>query len=430
MGDDRGDDVRLHRITATFVDAALEAEFRKETFEASVRRFTRFSITLSALAFLSYGLHDALVIPEVLREAWTIRFGITVPVFLALVPFVYSRWAGRWHQPAMFVFGMTLNLVVLWIGAISPPAGFFIYTSYAIVFVTLGAFIAKMNVSTQALYTLSTIALYLAFDVTRSHATLPVRLSVVLTLISMGSIGALAAHQLEVQAREAFLARRRIKKQMAEIDAEKAKSEALLLNILPATIAEQLKTDSRAIADGFADVSVLFSDIVGFTQMSARMSPQELVQRLDEVFTRFDAITRELGLEKIKTIGDAYMVASGIPVQREDHAKAICQMALRMQACLVEMSKDSGFSLGVRIGINSGPVVAGVIGKNKFIYDVWGDTVNTASRMESHGAEGSIHVTEETYRRVEGDFLFEPRGEIEVKGKGKMRTYFLLGPKT
>lgn len=207
-------------------------------------------------------------------------------------------------------------------------------------------------------------------------------------------------------------------------------SDRLLLNILPQAIAERLKQQQQIIADSFDEVTVLFADIVDFTQLSARISPSELVKRLNEIFSTFDRLTQHHGLEKIKTIGDAYMVVGGLPTPRPDHAEAIAQMALDMQQEIHRFKRDDGESFVIRIGINSGSVVAGVIGLNKFIYDLWGDTVNIASRMESQGIPGCIQVTTATYERLSGKFIFEERGVLHVKGKGEMNTYFLKGRKT
>lgn len=210
-----------------------------------------------------------------------------------------------------------------------------------------------------------------------------------------------------------------------QLSQEQAKSEKLLLNILPGSIADRLKHKSEAIADGFADATVLFADIVGFTELSSRLSPQELVRRLNAIFSRFDALAEKHGLEKIKTIGDAYMIVGGLPEPNANHAVAIAQMALDMQAELRAINQAMGEHFDIRIGINSGPVVAGVIGIKKFIYDLWGDSVNVASRMESHGAAGAIHISESTYRLIQHQFHCEPRGTIAVKGKGEMTTYWL-----
>ena len=207
---------------------------------------------------------------------------------------------------------------------------------------------------------------------------------------------------------------------------EQEQSEKLLLNILPKPIAERLKAQQTTIADNFAEVTVLFADIVGFTELSARMSPTELVKRLNVIFSHFDQLAEKYGVEKIKTIGDAYMVVGGLPTPRDDHAEAIAQMALGMQAKIAKLSAETGEKLAIRVGINSGPVVAGVIGVSKFTYDLWGDTVNVAARMEVTGFAGSIQVTDVTYELLKDKYLFEKRGLIPVKGKGDMITYWLL----
>ncbi|HEY9633685.1 MAG TPA: adenylate/guanylate cyclase domain-containing protein [Coleofasciculaceae cyanobacterium] len=211
---------------------------------------------------------------------------------------------------------------------------------------------------------------------------------------------------------------------------EQEKSERLLRNILPEAIADQLKQNQGAIAEQFNEVTIMFADLVGFTPLSARLKPIELVNLLNQIFSTFDELAQQLGLEKIKTIGDAYMVAAGLPTPRADHAEAIAQMALAMQAAVERFQSKQGENIQIRIGINTGIVVAGVIGTKKFIYDLWGDAVNVASRMESSGQPGSIQVTAATYERLKDKYVFENRGAIKVKGKGEMVTYWLIGSQT
>lgn len=211
------------------------------------------------------------------------------------------------------------------------------------------------------------------------------------------------------------------------IDRLNRENERLLLSILPAAIATRLRFGAERIADHFSAVSVLFADLVRFTELSARMAPEALVAMLDEVFSRFDALAHRQGVEKIKTIGDCYMAVCGVPEARPDHAAALADLALEMLACLRQFNAERGARLRLRIGLHTGPVVAGVIGRSKFIYDLWGDTVNLASRMEATGEPDRIQVTREMRDALGGDFGFEERGEVEVKGKGRMRTWFLLG---
>lgn len=222
---------------------------------------------------------------------------------------------------------------------------------------------------------------------------------------------------------------------LKRLQAEQEKSERLLLNILPEPIARRLKQEQRTIADNFAQVTVLFADIVGFTELSARVSPTDLVELLNQIFTAFDQLADQHDLEKIKTIGDCYMVVGGLPRPQKDHAEAIAEMALDMLDEIARFNARFGkerhpaqpASYSIRIGINTGPVVAGVIGRKKFIYDLWGDTVNIASRMESHGIPGCIQVTAATYEKLQDKYQFEERGVINVKGKGEMVSYWLKG---
>ncbi|MEA5552163.1 adenylate/guanylate cyclase domain-containing protein [Anabaena cylindrica UHCC 0172] len=214
-----------------------------------------------------------------------------------------------------------------------------------------------------------------------------------------------------------------------ELELAQKKSEKLILNILPAVIAEQLKQEHTTIADSFLEVTVLFADIVGFTELSSHTSPPQLVEFLNEIFCLFDELAERHGVEKIKTIGDAYMAVAGLPNHRSDHAIAIADMALDMQQAVDQFSQETNQSFRIRIGVSTGPVVAGVIGLKKFAYDLWGDTVNTASRMESHGVAGRIQVCENSYHLLKEKYYLEKRGLIKVKGKGEMITYLLVGAK-
>ncbi|MBP0030736.1 adenylate/guanylate cyclase domain-containing protein [Roseofilum sp. Guam] len=218
----------------------------------------------------------------------------------------------------------------------------------------------------------------------------------------------------------------RVEKRTADLRREREKSEELLLNILPEAIAEKLKQETQAIAEYFESVTILFSDIVGFTTLSARLAPIDLVNCLNEMFSSFDHLAEKHGLEKIKTIGDAYMMVGGLPIPQPDHTAAMAAMALDMQKVMQDFTLENGEALQIRIGIHTGPVVAGVIGVRKFSYDLWGDTVNTASRMESSGTAGRIHVSHQVYEVLKDRFQFEERGIISVKGKGEMKTYWLV----
>ncbi len=211
------------------------------------------------------------------------------------------------------------------------------------------------------------------------------------------------------------------------LQVERAKSERLLLNVLPQSIAERLKEREEIIADAFPEVTVLFADIVGFTPQAERVSPNRTVEMLNDLFSEFDRLTEQRELEKIKTIGDAYMVAGGLPEPTSDHAETVADLALDMLEVARSRTLSDGEPVRLRIGIDSGPVVAGVIGRRKFIYDLWGDTVNTASRMESHGTPGCIQVTARTQALLGDRYTLSDQHHVQIKGKGEMTTYFLTG---
>jgi guanylate cyclase len=208
------------------------------------------------------------------------------------------------------------------------------------------------------------------------------------------------------------------------------KSESLLLNILPKEIAAILRNESRTIADHYDEASVLFADMVGFTPLSAQLPPVQMVELLNEVFSFFDSLLDKYDVEKIRTIGDSYMVASGVPRGRSDHAQALAYMALEIRDHIATNTFCNGQRVNFRIGINSGSMIAGVIGKRKFVYDVWGDAVNVASRMESHGLGGAVQITRATYDLIKDEFVCEPRGTVNVKGKGEMEVWLVVSKKS
>ena len=273
------------------------------------------------------------------------------------------------------------------------------------------------------------VAASAAIDPTLAAGAPHVPSGVVVAFFALNILGVatttFALLQYFVRARERALGA--LAREHHALELEQAKSERLLLNVLPEPVAARLKEQEGIIADARPSVTVLFADIVGFTQLSERLSASDVVALLDSVFASWDALAADHGVEKIKTIGDAYMVAGGIPLPREDHAEAIAEMALAMGPEVVRLAGETGHALQVRIGIDTGPVVAGVIGRAKFIYDLWGDTVNTASRMESHAPPGTIQVTERVFEQLRELYELRTRGAVEVKGKGLMSPYLLLG---
>jgi len=272
---------------------------------------------------------------------------------------------------------------------------------------------------------ISIIAAYASFITFWHQIPLNDSVYAMAVLLFVQTAGMVSVLFFEQNSRREFMQSRTIEQQSAQLEVEKKKSEALLLNILPETVANRLLSGERTIADYFDSVSVLFADIEGFTSLSRRLKPHDLVALLNDIFSKFDSLAAVLGLEKIKTIGDAYMVGAGLPEAAPDHALKCLEMARGMMRILDEENPTLPEKLRLRIGIATGPVVAGVIGQNKFIYDLWGDTVNTASRMESSGVAGEIHITEFTKIALGDSIPCIDRGEIEIKGIGKMRTYLV-----
>ncbi|HZQ06411.1 MAG TPA: adenylate/guanylate cyclase domain-containing protein [Anaerolineae bacterium] len=256
----------------------------------------------------------------------------------------------------------------------------------------------------------------------RTANNLPQLVQLAFFLLNIGAISAVAFLLLYFFIRERNSA-------LEQVRIEREKSENLLLNILPKEIAPRLKDNPGTIADRYDCASILFADIVDFTPWSAELAPDAMVEMLNEIFSYFDSLLDKYGVEKIRTIGDNYMCAAGVPVPRPDHAQTLARMALDMRDYIEACPPRNGKHLNFRIGINSGPLVAGVIGTKKFVYDIWGDPVNVAARMESHSVPGKIQVGRPTYELIKDEFICEPRGVLDVKGKGKMETWFLIAEK-
>jgi class 3 adenylate cyclase len=412
-----------HPFTLAFRDPALERAYGDAAARAGLRQY-RIATAAGALLAASAWFAD----PDVYRSpaniaiVHTLRLSL-IPVMAALLAVGYLPW--RWYrrswQPAVTLAMLTLfGFAAASAARVPDPLVLDIRTATVgtIVFAVAGCTAMSWRfIHALLASTLGTAALAVVIAV-RWHGADYV--TPLLFWIATGSAaGVMAAYLLEKRDRVAFSTARLL-------DLERARSERLLRNVLPETIAERLKDPAAHVADHFEQATVLFADLVGFTPLAAGLRPAELVSTLDEVFSAFDDIADRHGLEKIKTIGDAYMVVGGVPVGRHDHASAVAEMALGIKG-VIEARRFHGHQLTIRIGIHSGPVVAGVIGKRKFLYDLWGDTVNTASRLESHGVPGGIQVSAATYELLRTTYRLTSRGEIAVKGKGEMPTWMLEG---
>jgi adenylate cyclase len=395
---------RLARIGASPEDSRDEA-LRKETLVLAAVLITVLSVVW-VVAYSVLGLYLAAAIP----------FAYQIVSVANLIVFAKTR---RYRFFRACELGLSLLLpfaLQLSLGGFVPSSGVVLWSFTA----PLGAllFSGRREAVRWFVAFLALVSLSAALDpVLGAGADIPNPVAILFFALNVLGVTGTCYFLLHYFVRE--------RDHAAEvIAAERERSERLLLNVLPEPIAQRLKDGESLIADGAPEVGVLFADIAGFTPMSESMAPEDIVRLLNDVFTAFDELAATHGLEKIKTIGDAYMVASGLLEPGVRHAEDLARMALNM----LRETRRFG-RLQLRIGIDIGPVVAGVIGRSKFIYDLWGDTVNTASRMESHGIPGAIQVTERAYHRLSPAFEFEDRGIVEIKGKGPQRTYLLVGPK-
>ncbi len=419
-------------VWGELADPALEREFVATRFERELKVPLRWSAWSVLVIYAVFAPVDWLVVPDAVWIAWPIRYGLAVPLSLALAVVTLTRHAARLHRGIGVLHTLLGPLLFLTVGVSAEDPGGVLYVTWgAVLFPLLVPQLTRLGVKLQFLCAALVLGYLVAIDVVRDESAAPIQLFILMFYLVGIGYGAWATRASEIAGRRSFWQERVIAWQMDELASEREKSERLLLNVLPESIAERLRGEESTIADSFDDVTVLFADICGFTRYSAQVPAEQLVDRLDAIFSSFDDLAGELGLEKIKTIGDAYMLAGGLPEPHPDPAGAVARMALAMGDELARLNarselaaSDDAFS--VRIGIHTGPVVAGVIGRRKFIYDLWGDTVNTASRMESHGEPGRVQVSETTARALGDRFVLEPRGTIEVKGKGAMKTYWLV----
>ncbi len=399
-----------------FESGPLEAEFRAELAERS-RRPTRVAIFLVMAVYGLWAFVDVQLFPRHLGLMLTVRaVVITVSGICAALTWrpIYLR-AREWIV-ATAAFAAAGGLIVMTMISPEEIAPQF-YTGIGLAaFGTATLFLLRFQP------VVGIVTVVLAAYVASSFLAGIDRDVLVMSSFFLGTVavlGPLATFIIERFARKSFLDRR-------ALEEERARSERLLLNVLPAPVAERLKRDPAPIADRHPEASVLFADICDFTTLSSTMEPDALVRLLNEIFTEFDHVVARYGLEKIKTIGDAYMAVAGVPVPVPDHLERVADAAIAMREAIGRRRGDQA-PLKVRIGIDTGPVVAGVIGEAKFIYDLWGDPVTTASRMESHGVAGAIQVTERVYERLNRRYAFRARGEIDVKGKGRMAAWLLDG---
>ena len=397
------DTLRMNRLSLRFVDARVEASFAEEQARKSLRpiriAFITGAVFLAIASMVTtYFPH---LLPGVLNK-WYLVIGIGGCVaFYVASPMPFFL---RLQQQATLVILCIFSVYAIFFVARLPVE---IRETRGYVFLVLHTYsiysLFRLRFPAAAAAGCLSLGMYLGYLIHMELLTGPGIARHTFVLVAANGLGMVICYQMDLATRREFTAMR----QLAD---ERARSERLLLNILPASIAKRLKASDASIADHADEVTVLFADIVGFTPLSARKTPQALLAMLNRIYSEFDSLAETHGLEKIKTIGDAYMAVAGLPDYRADHAHAAARMAQGMLAAIERLSAEMGESLAVRIGLHSGPVVAGVIGRKKFSYDLWGDTVNTASRMESHGIAGMIQCTATTATLLRDQFPLSSRG--------------------
>lgn len=401
----------------------LEAAYQEEFFYASLRTH-RIAIWTAAVVYIIFELLDLGMPADVLSGITIVRFGVVIPVLLWLLAFSYMPF----YKPH-YNWAASLGLVVTGVGVMAVQVvvdspGFSLFIVSLVIIIISGYTLARLRYRYAVISGWLLFFIYIIIALGLGAVTndlINLMMSAVFLVVS-NFIGMVSAYFSEQYLRRDFIQRRLLEQ-------ERERSEKLLLNILPTPVAERLKRGDL-IADSFEDASVLFADIVDFTLWSGRQMPEQVLSTLNVIFSKFDELVDSYGLEKIKTIGDAYMVVSGVPTPKPDHLALLANLALDYQKTINEIPEIAEHHFQIRIGIQCGPVVAGVIGSKKFIYDLWGDTVNTASRLEASGAPGRIQVSRDVYERLKDEFDFEERGVISLKGKGELQAYWLVGKKT
>ena len=400
-------------------DRAEEVGFRASRAAVELRD-TRATLFLFIAVNSSFAVVDVWLYPEILIHLLLLRLGMANAVLVALLAFTFVPHLAQ--RSALLFFTATFSYVIFYAFfcevAHAPP----LYVS-GVVMLFFGVYaIAPLRYAEAVLLGWSGTALLLGLIAGLELLTLVELIILAGELMAVNSLGMFTLYRLERLRRQEYL-------NLNQIDTERTRYHDLLVRILPASIAERMRGGEQHISDRFDEASVLFTDIVGFTSLSAKLQPEEVLGLLERTFAAFDALVKKHGLEKIKTVGDAYLVAAGLPEPRADHAEAIADFALDLQRAAPRIALPDGGNLAIRVGFHCGPLIAGVIGESRFLYDMWGDTVNVASRMESLGEAGKIQVSDAAHERLREDFVLEPRGMVSVKGRGEMQTWWLTGRK-
>jgi class 3 adenylate cyclase len=401
----------------------LEAAFAEDHFLRSLA-FIRFAITLAIVLYAAFGVLDLFIVPDEARSIWMIRYAIVCPVFMAALGLTFTHWFKPVVQPILSAVAIVCGLGIVAMIAIANPSASALYYAGLLLVIPWAYSVLRLRFLYATAAAATILVGYEVVAIWVKHTAPDILVNNNFFFVSSVIVGMAAGYTIERGMRAEFLQRRLI-------DRERDRSDALLLNILPQAIIDRLKArgdagSQRRLAEALDEVTVLFADAVGFTEQAGKTQADDLVAALDSVFSRFDAVADRYGLEKIKTLGDAYMAVAGAPEPHPDHAAAAAEMALTIIGELEDARWPSGDPILVRVGIASGPAVAGVIGQRKFAYDLWGDTVNLASRLQSQGQPGRILASESVVARLNARYEFGPRLMLELKGKGPTQARFLL----
>ena len=406
------DEAVIGKFIPNFRDGSEELRFRSSRAAAELRD-TRSTVLLFIAVSSSFAPLDVWLFTENLTRLLVLRLGLVNAVLVAVLALTFVPWLAR--RTFLLTFAITIFYVIFYALftdiADAPPL---CISGVVLLFFGIYA-IAPLRYAVAVGLGWSCAAIFLGLVAGLGLLSLPHLAILAGELLAVNALGMFTLYHLERLRRIEF-------RNLNEIAAERSRYHDLLVRILPARIAERMRNGEQHIADHFDEVSVLFTDIVGFTRISAALKPDEVVNLLERVFAAFDVLVEKHGLEKIKTVGDAFLVAAGLPEPRDDHAEAIADFALDLQRAAPQITLPGGGNLEIRIGFHSGPLIAGVIGESRFLYDMWGDTVNVASRMESLGESGKIQVSAETRELLQENFVLEPRGTVSVKGRGDMQT--------
>jgi len=387
--------------------------------------FSRATLLVAIVGYIVFGLADLWSLPVTYPKAWFIRYALICPVYTVVWALSFRV---KWSKLIPKLAGMThlfgaVGLIAIMAIALPSEVGHRMYF-LGLVFVILAVHFSRLRfgyatfLGWTMMFVYTLLGVWKAMVLQSSNET-TFLIGNLFYLGFMNIAGMFVSYMLEASARIEFLQRQ-------ALAYEKQRSESLLFSILPQKIAKRLTQNRGTIAQEYPIASILFADIANFTPLSEKLTPTELIMLLNELFSEFDRLVEHHGVEKIKTIGDCYMVASGVPNPRPDHAQAIASLAIDLVRYMNNFAQKYRYPINLRIGIHSGGVVAGVIGQQKLMYDLWGDTVNTASRMESHGEVGKIQISRATYDLLGNEFICESQGEIDVKGKGKLETWHLI----